>query len=884
MTRLKSAGTATDTYDRYTFYRMLAELGTDSSADDGRLNLNYSNAVVQYDFRGLVTNITIVTGAETNLVLWTPTNFFHAAADQLLRTYTANWYAADTTSNKYWFTNTFAVTAPFSITNIPVWVSNRFVYTPAVHRLLQLAANLYDASTITNNGVANNLPHVFRPVFERNNNNDVFIVGYVPVISVTGTGDQQLAAPHFITDLSSFGFLNTPLNDGSGSVNVYGVPWIIGAKKGLPAFNQFYMTNTAQISRKLMFTRDHAGSPSASNPFTTNQMYVWSFNTGLGISFWNSYNTAYPRPVTIYASDALFATLTETNINGVVRSWTNNPVFLLNNSSSGYSLGPNQWSGSQWSGTSPSAYPNNMNSFQTANWSFSFLPSPTVFRFGPPYDSGGFPTEFDPTISPTGSLPENTSPQWAQLPQFGMAMTNYLQAYILDGPSSGPYNVIDYVQFRDPNVASDMNSALQDPTYPGHPDYYYQWSTNLWSSTTVPYGVYNQWYVSENYKLAPPAGGQWNTAPTPMGVTTPDAESAFFSAFFKPNGAFSYNGQQYFNTVTSMQAPYTPSRTVSTAYLLQANDPLVHYLASDLNGQNGAIAQWYHSTWPNGAWRHNDDLLNSPLPVVPPTPIGGRFQPWGWSAQMAGVPNADTNQYNMAYKDSLTWGPDTWDFPTNLYPSVGWIGRVHRGTPWQTVDLKASDILKEYIVQPSSNTTNYIGTNTWANWIGDALPWNAFDANNSYDPAYYANYFDAANAAPIQDRVLFDIFTSRLNDNAVHGTLPINQTHLAAWSALFGGMVVLTNTTMFPNASILPSYFATNISPAGVDAANSPLWALVNGANGINATRTLHQFVPVPGFHPCRGYFAGAGAHGTIAVPELEQFLSAAIRHQRRAV
>ena len=44
--RLRNAGSAVDTYDRYTYYRMLDQLGTDSSPDDGKLNLNYSNAVV----------------------------------------------------------------------------------------------------------------------------------------------------------------------------------------------------------------------------------------------------------------------------------------------------------------------------------------------------------------------------------------------------------------------------------------------------------------------------------------------------------------------------------------------------------------------------------------------------------------------------------------------------------------------------------------------------------------------------------------------------------------------------------------------------------------------------------------------------------------------
>ena len=53
----------------------------------------------------------------------------------------------------YLFTNAnfsatnFALYPAFGIGNIPVLVSNQFVYSSAVNRLLQLAANMYDATT-----------------------------------------------------------------------------------------------------------------------------------------------------------------------------------------------------------------------------------------------------------------------------------------------------------------------------------------------------------------------------------------------------------------------------------------------------------------------------------------------------------------------------------------------------------------------------------------------------------------------------------------------------------------------------------------------------------------------------------------------------------------
>src|ERR1035437_2819173 len=41
--RLRNAGNGVSTYDRYTFYRMLDQLGTDSTADSGKMNLNWDN-------------------------------------------------------------------------------------------------------------------------------------------------------------------------------------------------------------------------------------------------------------------------------------------------------------------------------------------------------------------------------------------------------------------------------------------------------------------------------------------------------------------------------------------------------------------------------------------------------------------------------------------------------------------------------------------------------------------------------------------------------------------------------------------------------------------------------------------------------------------------
>jgi len=64
--------------------------------------------------------------------------------------------------------------------HIEVYPTNQ--YTAAVHRLLQLTANLYDAGTNRTYGIAsasNGFPTAFRPLFRREpHTGQIFIAGY----------------------------------------------------------------------------------------------------------------------------------------------------------------------------------------------------------------------------------------------------------------------------------------------------------------------------------------------------------------------------------------------------------------------------------------------------------------------------------------------------------------------------------------------------------------------------------------------------------------------------------------------------------------------------------------------------------------------------------
>jgi hypothetical protein len=87
----------------------------------------------------------------------------------------------------------------------------------------------------------------------------------------------------------------------------------------------------------------------------------------------------------------------------------------------------------------------------------------------------------------------------------------------------------------------------------------------------------------------------------------------------------------------------------------------------------------------------------------------------------------------------------------------------------------------------------------------------------------------------VHDSDLFDLFTTRLNDNAVRGTLSVNQTHLAAWSAVFSGVVGLTNITEVPT-SYTPSVITNFIlQPAGPGGLGSPIGQIVTSINNTRA-------------------------------------------------
>ncbi len=79
------------------------------------------------------------------------------------------------------------------------------------------------------------------------------------------------------------------------ATNVYGVPWIIGAKKGFPNFNAFSMESIFSLTRKLQLTRPNTTVNFYSNPtaYTFAQQLTLGLTNYLGVECWNSYHADY---------------------------------------------------------------------------------------------------------------------------------------------------------------------------------------------------------------------------------------------------------------------------------------------------------------------------------------------------------------------------------------------------------------------------------------------------------------------------------------------------------------------------------------------------------------------------------------------------------------
>jgi hypothetical protein len=676
------------------------------------------------------------------------------------------------------------------LNHIEVYPTNQ--YTPAVHRLLQVTANVYDATT------TNYFPSVFRPLFTLDGAGDVFISGFTNVPSVSGPADPQLESP---LDAAAWAALPGPVIN--LATNVYGIPWIIGVKKGFPNFNEFVEENILGVTRRLQVTRDldyeKANFPKI-RLTGTNQMYIFSLNSSMGLDFWNSYNSNFANNVTVVYRGSTWLNLTNDD-----PGFDGNPtevrqpmgVFFANtNSCSG------------WPGTTPwiGGQPNPGSFFTPLNYLDYPVLTNSVYRTVdanrtpgalPPGFNGPclIPANYFGALGMTVVFETNMLPTSAgypfPLPHWGLLTTNRLQAFILDFTGGdGGAHVIDYVQIEQVTGQS-LNAEIFMDDDGG------VWNTNIDRRTGVPIGIENQIIISRGLEGVPTEDGVWQgDMEAFLYGTTPPAQQASFGAFFAPYGAVvtvpgwgGYAGASASNFMSRVVAPYAPTRFAVGYTILQVNDPLVHYLASDLT-----------PSLPPDVLPLPFDYNNSLTNVLPLTwlnlgSLNLNYQPWGGNPYLASyVGQADPNAFNLAERDPLVSQSDDWDFSDGQNTGLIWLGQVHRGTPWQTIYLKSPDILA------SPN-----GLSVWTNWTGDANP------------------ADAIALAPTQDWQLASLLAVMFNTNNLGPLFSVNNPNPNAWRGLLNSVTALTNTA--------PGQF-----DAIVIASNSPQASII--ANAIQTVRS----------------------------------------------
>ncbi len=771
--RLRSAGLTNSSYDRYTFYRLLAQLGTDSTPDNPDvMNLNYDNLVTKVE--NPVTRV-MERASTTNFIRWEDVDRLAAGPGQ------HTGLAFFTNAAARLFASSGFDTKVINYTNIQVWPTN--LYTPSVHRLLQLAANMYDATTYRPAVLGTNQPpSVFRPILKYGvgGGDNVFIIGYEPVMRA----DVITSRLNLMRDLT----LRSDRQAIGPNDLAYGVPLVIGAKKGWPNFNEFSGQTSIQVSRKLEFWRD----PISGKVNETNQMYIVAVTNNFGLEAWNSYQNPVSADLELYAQGEVFGFMTNSSGNVVLD--TVHRAFKTEN------INP-----STWAGYTDENY---------ARYSFRVPIDPKTNQVMLLTNS----TYVNATrlLRPLTGVFERRS----GFPNLDLLLNLRTRfKFVLVDRSLN--RIIDYVSLDAVEDTLNIPEIISDGSiYPKTPTAKYTPNANpgsLWATNRSGANLNRPTFGVVNQILAGIGGimiseQQWRNfiIEAPYSTKREDAQTEFRRRI---------NSTDTSSGATRFFAPFTPVRTIYHNTIWQANDPLVHYTLGDLS-------------LPRTNRLELD--INVAQPFTNIRAVNGRYEPW--TAEAASDSESPT-RYDLTLKDPLITRSDDWDFPTNKLANIGWLGRVHRGTPWQTIYLKSPVLDSE------------VALRKWADWCG-----------NSQELVNYGQvlrtlietnkvYADAILARPDRDRELLDLFTTSFGETASRGKLSINQTNLAAWSAVLSGVVVLTNSvddaTIDNDSAPRPTNTWMVVHPAGVYDQTSAFtnWpAVARIVKGINDARATTNY------------------------------------------
>jgi hypothetical protein len=683
------------------YYKLLAQLATQTGSDiNEKINLNFA------DFHAEIPGFTF---SPTNFVGWDSSPalavaFFTNVAERI--------FLAQ--SNEFNPSTNFVIR---SMLEIPVFPTNR--YSSGIHRILQLAANIYDAAN------TNLYPSVFRPLFGPGPIAGVnYIVGYEK-----DNGTNSLPAW-----LSS---------------NTNGIPLVVGAKKGLPNFNEFAMWSEFLVSRKLQLTRTATNLP----PNSTNLMFTLSISNNFGVELWNSYRAAYPRPVTITIVNFTYGLLT----NQLGLYYTN-----ISSSTVTSNVLAGAWPGrdNKLSFKVPQVLTNTF--LTNAMYSFTsnqFVPiSPNQFEYQP-----DFP-----------------------VPNWYLTLSNRMTCLISEGT-----NIVDFVLLND-NLDVDLTSALlsgKDPLGSQTPfGIRGVWETNRPTGNGPTAGVLLQLDISSGETFYAISQQEWKEFSSGAPNSENDKTNAMrgFREFLKlpPNLGGSALPP---NNSLAMQAGFSPAAKMSVVSVWQANDPLVHYHVDDLRFEPPTT---------------NYFRITQPATNIAPATLGDlntRYSPWNGRPLGANYPESG----DLRIKDPGVATSDDWHFPSNKLATIGLLGRVHRGTPWQTIYAKSFDPLPG---EPNLATDPEF-----------LFPWDPWMPVSKDTARVFVNGVPriVSRTHPTNDWKLLDMFTTSLDERTSTGLVSINQTNMETWSALLSGVLVLSNNLGQIQLSDARTYEELLIEPSG---------------------------------------------------------------------
>ena len=243
-------------------------------------------------------------------------------------------------------------------------------------------------------------------------------------------------------------------------------------------------------------------------------------------------------------------------------------------------------------------------------------------------------------------------------------------------------------------------------------------------------------------------------------------------------------------------------------------DPFVHYNESDL--RNPLAVQTFESITPSQI------ITNKELGRINATrlQIRGKFPGWEFQDPELGGRSERWN-FPIAKMDDRSAPASSYGIKNfhYRYPSIGALGQIHRGTPWQTIYLKA----------PAAN---------------NALPGNDVTKNSDW-----ATWSGSYGTHPTNDWRLVGLFTTAISENAVRGLLSVNQPEVAAWSAVLSGVQVITNST--PDSEMQSSQFTArarfgnprqSYSDLFIEPGSTQLSNIVQSINNYRAQRPLGVF------------------------------------------